>query len=281
MQFGLNYGVANSAGKVIPDAVRSILAAARGHRIDTLDTAINYGDSEAVLGSAGVAGFKIISKLPQLPTDCRDVEGWVRTQVNASLARLGIATLEGFLLHRPDDLLGPHGAAMSRALETLVSDGLVRKIGVSIYAPGELDALCAACHIDLVQAPFNVIDRRLASSGWMARLHGMGVEIHTRSTFLQGLLLMARNDIPAKFAPWAALWDGWHDWRREHAYSAVEASLAFVLAFPQVSRVVVGVDSLAQLDGIAAAAGIAPPARFPDLPQPGEVLVNPSLWSGL
>ena len=52
-QFGLDYGVANQAGQISPSAAKAILSLATKNELDTLDTAIAYGNSEAVLGALG------------------------------------------------------------------------------------------------------------------------------------------------------------------------------------------------------------------------------------
>ena len=109
VQFGRSYGIANQAGQVSPDQVAKILGRASTAGIDTLDTAIGYGDSEAVLGQIGVGRWQVISKLPEIPAECQDVTSWVQTAVMSSLERLGISRLRGLLLHRPEQLLGSQG----------------------------------------------------------------------------------------------------------------------------------------------------------------------------
>ncbi len=69
VQFGLEYGVANQDGRVSLDETARILGVAHDAGIDTLDTAIGYGDSEARLGEIGVTGWRIVSKLPDLPDE--------------------------------------------------------------------------------------------------------------------------------------------------------------------------------------------------------------------
>jgi len=90
VQFGLDYGVANQAGKVRFEEARNILKLATEHSIDTLDTAIAYGDSESTLGQAGVSNWKVVTKLSAVPDNCNDIAGWVESQVEGSLGRLGI-----------------------------------------------------------------------------------------------------------------------------------------------------------------------------------------------
>lgn len=281
VQFGVPYGVANTGGQVPMETARSMVQYAATNGIDTLDTAVGYGESEQVLGKIGMGGFNVVSKLLPLPASVADVHAWVLSEAEASLAILGTSQLHGLLLHRSSDLSGPQGAALYTAMRELQQAGKVRKIGVSIYSPAELDAHEGSYTFDLIQAPFNLVDHRLASTGWLKRLKDQGCEVHVRSAFLQGLLLMPRNAIPAKFAPWNTYWDRWHAWLAHHDEDAVRACLTYPLSFPEIDRVVVGALNVAQLQQIAQAAGHSPSAPFPDLACEEENLINPAKWSAL
>lgn len=280
-QFGMAYGIANQNGQVTQSTAKAMLELAATQGINTLDTAIAYGESEICLGAAGVKGFKVITKLPPIPAGCGDVNQWVHEQIDASLARLGVEKVYGLLLHRPEQLLGTDGNALYQAMHRLKENGQVQKIGVSIYAPIELEALSQRFRFDLIQAPFNLVDRRLSSSGWLRRLKDEGIEVHTRSAFLQGLLLMPLLAIPPKFTPWSELWNKWHDWLACHSISAIQACLAYPLSFPEIDRVVVGADSVNQLEQIIDAALGAAPGDFPDLCCKEENLINPGRWANL
>lgn len=275
VQFGLTYGIANESGQVSAAEAARILEVARAAGVDTLDTAIAYGDSEARLGEIGVGGWRVVTKLPPVPREVTDIGGWVDDEVRGSLRRLRVSRLTGLLLHRAADLSERDGlhAALVRARER----GQVEKVGVSIYGPEELDRL-ARIALDLVQAPFNVLDRRLATSGWLRRLHDAGVEVHTRSAFLQGLLLMPAEKRPRYFDRWAPLWRRWDAWLRASGFTALEASLAFALATPGVARVVVGVDSATQLREILAACATRVVAIPDDLSSDDPGLISPVNW---
>lgn len=279
VQFGLDYGIANKQGRVPFDEARAMLEHASSNGIDTLDTAIAYGDSEKRLGEIGVQSWNVVSKLPPVPADCGDVAKWAVSAVKGSLGRLGIRKLYGLLLHRPVELLGPGGAKLYDALDSLKREGLVEKTGVSVYDPSELNALCLAFHFDLVQAPFSVLDRRLIETGWLPRLGEQGTELHVRSIFLQGLLLMPRADRPRSFDRWSDLWDRYEDWLAGTGLTRLQACVRYALAFPEISKVVIGVDSLEQLrDIIRAAEGPAP--RVGDAFQTHEEdLLNPARWA--
>lgn len=281
VQFGMHYGIANQLGQVTRSEVKAMLQLAATNRIDMLDTAITYGDSEACLGAVGTEGFNIVSKLPSVPDGCADVCGWAEAQIVASLTRLGRQALYGLLLHRPEQLFAPTGKELFQALQQLKDKGLVKKLGVSIYSPTELEAITRLFRIDLVQAPFNLVDDRLHTSGWLKRLKDGGVEVHTRSAFLQGLLLIPHTAMPAKFSQWSPLWQRWYGWLADHDVSAVQAALAFPLSFSEIDRVVVGVDSVSQLTELIDVANSALLTDLPDLHSEDENLINPSCWPKL
>ena len=280
-QFGLNYGIANQQGQVSRDEGRAILDFARASGMDTLDTAIAYGDSEQKLGEIGVQDWQVITKLPAVPEGCRDIAQWVTKSFDVSLARLRVRALYGILVHQADQLLEPGGDRLYHALHQLKHDRLVENVGVSIYDPAELDLLCSRYQLDLVQAPFNIIDRRLVDSGWLSRLEKQGTELHVRSVFLQGLLLMAPSDRPQKFERWTSVWSRWDDWLEQTGLTPVQASLRYVLSFSQINKVIVGVDSLEQLKEILLAATGPLPDVPDDLQSDDTDLLSPVRWAVL
>jgi len=278
VQFGQPYGISNTSGVTNVVAAQAILSCARSAGMDTLDTAIAYGESEQRLGEIGVGQWLVISKLPAVPDSCADVAGWVRESFHESVARLRISRLHGLLLHQSQQLLGSKGPELYRSLLTLKEQGAVEKIGISIYSPSELDALWPNYRFDVVQAPLSIIDRRLATSGWLNRLHQAGTEVHIRSVFLQGLLLMDSVRRPSYFNRWQALWDQWHGWLQDHSLSALQGCLGFVLPQTEISRIIVGVDSPKQLQEILASLDM--PAIEPPLTLANEDadLIEPFRW---
>jgi len=277
-QLGVAYGVANQTGQVaLSEAIR-IVDLAREAGVDTLDTAISYGDSESRLGAVGVGGLRVVSKLPAAPNLLPSAHGWAHSAVEESLLRLRVPALYGLLLHRAGDLLGPHGEELYKAMQSLKEHRLVTKIGVSVYDPDELTSLVARFPMDLVQVPFNIVDRRLATSGWLSRLKERGVEIHVRSVFLQGLLLMPGSKRPSSFRRWQPLWHAWDGWLAETGASPLRACLGFALSHSGVDRIVVGIDTVEQLSQVLAAAvssDVKPPS---ELSSEDPDLVNPSRW---
>lgn len=281
VQFGLDYGIANTGGRVSLDEARTIIGRSRQLGIDTLDTAVAYGDSESVLGKLKVQSWKVVTKLPAVPEDCNNITQWVKMQVSESLNRLQLTRVYGLLLHRPSQLHESRGPELFAALQSLKADGLVNKIGVSVYGPDELDELHNQYVFDLVQAPLNILDRSLVDSGWAQQLQDDGVEVHTRSAFLQGLLLMPKQKRPAKFERWAEIWAEWDRWLAETGLTPLQTCLRYAIGLNCVGRVIVGVDTVAQLDEIVDASV----GNLPSLPQFKKMqdnrLTNPATWNQL
>ena len=277
-QFGLKYGVANTGGQVSDSDAIKILSLAKEHGIDTLDTAVAYGDSEQVLGRIGVDDWLLMSKLPPLPEGLLDVRTWVNQQVNHSLQALKIKKLHVLFLHRPEQLLGGYGKELYRSLLELKHLGSVEKIGISVYDTAALDLILRNMHFDVVQAPYNILDTRLVTSGWMRQLEDIGCELHVRSIFLQGLLLMNAADRPKYFDRWKPLWDTWDAWLRETGVPAIELCLAHALSTSGVAKIVLGVQTPAQmLEILAHTSGVATviPSDFKCI---DTDLLNPSNW---
>jgi aryl-alcohol dehydrogenase-like predicted oxidoreductase len=281
-QFGMVYGIGNTSGQVSQNEVIDILKQANAKGIYTIDTAIAYGNSEQVLGLAGISDWKVVTKLPPLTDKVNDVTKWVDEQVNGSLNRLKIPKLYGLLMHRPEDLLGEHRNSFLKVFEDLKAQGKVQKTGISIYEPSQLDEFDGMFQIDLVQSPLNLFDQRLILSGWLARLQESGIEVHARSAFLQGLLLMTATERPRKFDRWSNVWQAWESWLNHTGMSPLQACLKFVLSVSGVSSVIVGVESTTQLKEILNNIQSDGLPLMPVWPMPlDEELINPSLWNKL
>lgn len=278
VQFGLPYGVANQQGQVSQSVIKRLLDSAKGFGISTLDTAIAYGDSEKALGLQDLQDFTVISKLFEMPNDCHSIDNWVERQLCDSLNRLQLNSLEALLFHRPMQLLESNGQELYQAVLKLKNQGLIKRIGVSMDSFEELPKVIQHFDFDIVQAPMNIFDRRMETSGLLTQLKSAGVEVHIRSAFLQGLLLMSVEQIPSYFQPWSDLFSTYHSWLDTYDISPLQACLSYLNQNSKVDKIVVGVDSLQQLKQIVDAVA-KPTLTIPDfLHSTDEGLINPSKW---
>jgi len=277
-QFGMPYGMTNRGGRPGQKTVKAVLQQAKAAGMDTLDTAIDYGDCETVLGRAGINDWRVITKLPAVPDDVTDVVEWTEQNVDQSMRRLQVDCLHGLLLHRPGQLMTSRGAKVYQVLEDLKCRGLVHAIGVSIYEPQELDTLSSHYHFDLVQTPLNIFNQQLLQSGWLHKLKPAGTEIHVRSVFLQGLLLLTPDELPEQFGRWRSLWDRWYAWLGETGLTPLQACLRFVLSQKEIDRVIVGIENRQQLRQIVDAAEDSLPGIPADMHCNDPDLTNPTRW---
>ena len=283
-QFGMNYGISNVGGKVGRRTVWEILELAPSLGVTLIDTAPGYGDGEVAIGRALGAShrFRIVTKTPafrQERVTTSHADGLVAT-FERSLDNLGQSAVYGLLLHHAGDIKAEGGRRLVEAMESLQRRGQVEKIGVSVYSADEIDDVLEVFTPGIIQLPLNVLDQRLIQSGHLRKLHGLGVEIHARSVFLQGLLLMKPQQLPPYFEPLRPHLDRYFDFLSTHRLGAVEAPLSFVGQLPEVHAMILGVCSTAQLRELSDAAGRAP-GSMPDMSGfaiSDPAFVNPALW---
>ncbi len=285
VQFGLDYGISNASGKVPPDEVKRILRVAAGEGIELLDTASLYGDSESVLGQALSEGsqFRVVTKTCKIsaskvtPDNVDDVSA----AFDSSLRKLGHDSVYGLLVHDADDLLKDGGVRLLDWLQKTRSEGKVRNIGVSVYTAKQIDQILELFQPDLVQLPLNVLDQRLIRSGHLTRLKSLGVEIHARSVFLQGLLLMSENRLNSFFDPVREHLRRYLLSLNQAGISPVEAALGFALARDEIDAVIVGVCSRREMKEICSAASSNATSSF-DFTRwaiRNENILNPARWN--
>lgn len=278
----MRYGIAGR-GQPAPSEVAAILEAARIAGVRVLDTAHAYGSAERVIGDlqAAAASFDITTKTLAVKTPSIDDEqcAAVAAALEQSLRRLRRPSVDAVLVHHPADLLARGGDRLWRVLERFRADGKTRRIGVSVYNPDQCRAIAAAFPIEIVQLPFNIYDQRFLEAGVLAELKARDVEIHTRSAFLQGLLLMAAGVLPPHFSAIRERHATLHGMFAAHGMTPLAAALHFCLSQPLVDRVVVGCETAAQFAEIAAAAaGPAPAMLYSDFAVTDAHIVEPSQW---
>lgn len=280
VQWGVDYGVASRDGRTPPTEVGRILAAGRAAGLCVLDTAALYGEAESVLGEQDLSALHVVTKTPRYahaPITASDADD-LKATLNRSLERLRLPAVHGLLAHHADDLLATGGERLIDAMRALRNADKVARIGVSVYDGIQIEAVLARFTPDIVQLPLNVFDQRLIADGSLARLSALGVEIHVRSVFLQGLLLMSPDTTPAYFAPWREQLHAWHAACAERNVLPQHAALAFVCDRPEVSCSLIGVESLAQLKQSLTGLDAVPPFDAAPFACSDPALLNPVKW---
>ena len=249
--FGQKYGL---AGKIIKSdkKVKKIIQFANNSKIKLIDTSSNYGSSETLLGNNNLKNFKIITKL-KISNDekkSNNLENIVFNKVEESLFKLNIKKLYAILLHESDDLKSNKRHKLINVLKKLKKKNLVSKIGISIYNPKELNFIWPFWKPDIVQCPFNILDRRIYESGWLKKLKKNKTEIHVRSIFLQGLLLKNEKSMPRKFKKWKNIFKKWNNYCKKENISKIQGCINFIKSFKKISFVIIGFEDIKQVKNI-------------------------------
>lgn len=285
VQFGLDYGISNRKGITSEAEAAEILKYAWEKGITTLDTATSYGSSEDVIGRNITvdASFRIVTKTPTFKGGRIDKTDAVQLKniFHKSLERIGQPALYGLFVHHGIDLLKDNSQYLWDAMEDLKREGLVQKIGASVYSPMEVDELLSKYNLDLIQLPLNVLDQQILQGGYLQYLKKQNIEIHGRSVFLQGLLLMPVAEIPAYFDPFKPLLERYHKALRKNGISPLSAALGFVYKLLEVDHILVGVNNQGHLREIIEAVNKLDSLKqfdFSEYAITDESIINPSHW---
>lgn len=238
VQFGCEYGI-NSEGRPTGDQVREILHGCLVNGIDRLDTSSAYGNSEKVLGEEidNKKKFRIISKYPKCSLP-------VYKSLENSLHDLGVDSIYGYLLHHFSVYAG-YPEIWKDFIEQKES-GKVQNIGFSLYSTDELDKILNdGISFDIVQIPYNIFDRQF--DPYLAKLADMGVKVHVRSTFLQGLFFKDRDSLPPALKPLRKYLIALDEYAVEHNMTVAEVALNSNIQNPYIDGVLIGVDNKKQL----------------------------------
>lgn len=277
-QFGLNYGVSNKSGKVNLEECQKIIKFAHQIGIDTIDTAIAYGDAHEILSQIGTNNFKIISKLPDLSE--KNQVSTITELFYSSLRSLNRKSIYAFMFHSAQDLLSKNSLNFYNELNSIKKYGLLEKIGVSVYNPSDLKVILNYFDIDIIQVPLNIFDTRFLEIINSNNFKVKNIEVHIRSVFLQGLLLMCAEDIPNSFFKWKLHFQKWETFNSKNNISKLESAIQFVKRINSVDKIVVGVESLSQLQQIYEAYNSTKRITFnAHLTLDDEQLINPKNWS--
>ena len=280
VQWGLPYGLNNINGITSPDIVASLLREARNYGIDILDTASQYGRSEGVLGCNPLEKFKIVTKTPSFKCSyISDVEiKHLKDAFEHSRKLLSGQKIYALLVHRAENILISEGQRLITEMRRLQDSGLVEKIGVSVYDSTQVDLILKKFKPDVIQLPLSILDQRMHLSGHLEQLKNLGVEIHVRSVFMQGLLLMPLKNIPLFFEPIRPLLTRWHVAAHEQGLTPSQAAIAFVKNLPFVDTVLIGLDNLTQFHSCVKDFSLNAAFDSDGLACSDPTFINPSLW---
>lgn len=242
-QLGLNYGINNSLGMPTEEQAFKILDKAKQVGINYLDTSNAYGKSINVIGKyhrlCG-SNFLILSKFKNIQS--LDL----KAETQKLLEDLRISFLDCLSFHSADDL---NDDSYLKVLSDLKSEGLIKKVGISVYTNDELESSARNEMIDVIQLPFNVLDNWTLRGRSITMAKNAGKTIDVRSVYLQGLLLKTVDEY-SQFKELPSLLRQINNIANSLNMTIAEFCLSYVFGFPQVDRVLIGVERPEQLQNL-------------------------------
>jgi hypothetical protein len=282
VQFGLNYGVANVNGQLAASEISTILLRAARVGVEILDTAAAYGESEQILGQCLDASmdFRLITKTIPLRQAAigKNELSRISEAFEGSLIKLRRNQVDTLMVHHAEDLLVQGGDTIFLKLREWQAAGQIKKVGVSVYDRKQIDQLFERYDIDVVQLPFSVYDQRLLQDGTLARLASSGVEIHARSVFLQGVLLMPSVKLPRHLASFVDHHERYLAYLKNIRVTPLEAAISFVNQCPEISVALVGVSSARDFDECISAFSYNRTLDLADFAASDTRLIDPRTW---
>ncbi len=239
VQFGIPYGINNSKGIPSDNEISDILNLAYKESINYIDTAISYGNAEKKISKLSENKFNIITKSNNIKTKVE-----LLTSISNSLKRLKVNAVYGYLFHNSDNLI--KFPELWDTLMEIKNLNKTKKIGCSVYNTDQLDKILDKGILpDIVQLPYSLLDRKFQK--YFPKLKSLGVEIHVRSIFLQGLYFMDIKKLPLKIIPLKKSLLKLHHLCAKLNILIGELALNFVYNNPYIDKVIIGFDSMDQL----------------------------------
>ncbi len=279
-QFGMKYGISNISGKTKKNQIKKMLLYGKKKKLRYLDTSSNYGNAENILGKFKLNNWQIITKYKTdqiLVKKGKILENLIRL-IEKSKKRLRVKKIYAILLNNPDLILNKCGKELYESLKKVKKMGLISNFGYSIYNFSNLKKICKNFKPDIIQCPYNVFDRRLVTKNYLSFLKKKKIEIHVRSIFLQGLLLLPIKKLPKLHKKRRKIFVNWERWLFNNKLEPVDACLNFALQNKEIDKIVLGFNNLTHLKKIFTTK-LNNKLIFPkNILSNNQKLINPNLW---
>ena len=160
------------------------------------------------------------------------------------------------------------------------------KTGVSVYTPDEALGAMKNPLVEILQIPFNILDRRWIDKGIIEKAQENNIQLFFRSIFLQGLIFLNENGLISRKMDWAKTYlKQFNDLVKETPFSPLELAFGILTNVPGNNVIIMGMDNSSQLQqNLRMLEKMKIDKKISDnwwssLPVFPEKLLNPSLWN--
>lgn len=271
-QFGMNYGVMNTFKDNKDVLLSKVLKICKKDKIEYLYTSTYYGNANKLLAKKKLKKFKIIIKFKY--------KDFLKKNLNFAISKIQkklkiknfTLMIDGF-----ENLNKNIRENVYKKILYLKKNKIIKKFGFSIYYFKNVKNICRNYKPDIIQCPYNLIDRRLENNNLLKFFHQNKIQVDVRSIFLQGILLSNTKKIPAKFKIWKKLFKKFENWSMKNKINKINACVSFIFKNKHISRALIGVDNLEQFKEILSLK-LHKNIKFPNLRSNDQNLINPSKW---
>jgi aryl-alcohol dehydrogenase-like predicted oxidoreductase len=225
---------------------KKILNLAKKNGIYEIDTAKSYLKNKDI--------FLNIDKKFKFSTKIIPDSKWVslefcQKQLEDHFKNLNTNKIETLLFHDIKILYTKTGVKIFKNLEVLKKKKYFKKIGLSIYDTNCLNYINSNYNFDVVQCPYNILDKRILTTGWHDKLKNQGIETHIRSIFLQGLLVNRSVYKKNYFKKWQRLFFNWFKNLENNNISPIDYCLSDLLNY-DFNKIIIGINNSENLKEI-------------------------------
>ena len=240
-QLGGNYGISNYNSNYEMSSRIKFLDFSYKNGFHSYDTAYAYNNSHKIIGEwihKTNYSPKIYSKIPKLNNANMEK---IKSIFNLSLQQLKLQNMEGLLLHYPNDWLNNN---IRTFIKDLLKNNLINSFGLSIYSENDLHE---DNNINIIQAPGNIFNQEIFTSNKINNFYLNKGEIHIRSIFIQGLLLMKQSDIPKKLDELKKPLYYLHNYAKEMNIDIASLAILCVKKLMPKAKIIIGLDNIDQI----------------------------------
>lgn len=250
-QFGMPYGITNQSKKILEDhELFEALDCAWKRGIRCIDSAQFYGNALKRIESYHAISknkFDIINKILRYPLSDQEDFNALKKELKAQLLSLDISSFDTIMIHH---ISGVPDFFSQENFQSLVDDGIAKKIGLSIGCESEYRHLEKRFSFDVVQLPFNILNQQYITMDFLKELYDKKIEIHARSIFLQGILAANAIVLPDHLKGLDFYLKKIIKIANENNTSLKSLALHFAINIPYIKKIVLGVQSVLELEEI-------------------------------
>lgn len=253
VQFGMDYGIKGQKQPSKEDAIE-MLDYATQNGIDSIDTANAYGTAEEVVGeflkrkTVLRENLFLSSKFKPNALDDVKTDNYkrvIKEHLENQLKILNTDYLDSYMFHSSRYAFDEEKL---KALYEVKKEGKIRHCGVSVYYPEEARICINSPYVDFIQLPSSIFDQRMKKEGiFDYAIKNSLTQIHSRSAFIQGLILMNENEVPEFLSGAKPIIRKINELCEKFNISRIKLAMLYVKQFDAISHLVFGVDNIEQL----------------------------------